>query len=90
MENRPQLVSNWVDNRGFRRRLRWCIALVGSRYALAKASRISATSLKRYLTGSEPTRPFLIAVAVAAGVKVEWLATGEEPKFASHQKSQLT
>lgn len=36
----------------------------------------SNTVLGKYLTGSEPSRPALIAIARTAGVSLEWLATG--------------
>ncbi|MGA9722700.1 MAG: helix-turn-helix domain-containing protein [Candidatus Binatus sp.] len=53
---------------------------VGSLYALAKAAGVSDQTLYSYRTrDSEPNRAILIKLAMAAGVSVEWLATGREP-----------
>jgi hypothetical protein len=53
----------------------------GSVYALAKKVGIPPNSIRRYLTNSEPTRPFLIAIARTTGVSIQWLATGDGPKI---------
>jgi len=37
------------------------------------------STLSRYFSGSEPTRPMLAAVADAANVPIEWLVTGQGP-----------
>ncbi len=59
-------------------RMRVCAAEVGSVSALAKKAGLSQGGIRRYFSGGEPTRPQLIAIAGAAGVSVEWLATGKE------------
>lgn len=49
--------------------------------SFARGAGFAHTTLKQYLSGkSEPTRPRLVAIASAAGVAVEWLATGRGPK----------
>ncbi len=51
----------------------------GSRAALARASGIPETTLQMCVArGTDPSLRVLIAVARAAGVSVEWLATGQE------------
>ena len=66
------------DRLKFRERLRVCADKAGSIYALAQKAGFPANTLRRYLVDSEPTRPKLIAIAKAAGVSVQWLATGEQ------------
>ena len=49
--------------------------------AFSHECELSDKMVRQYLSGqSEPTRPALIALADAANVRVEWLATGEGPK----------
>jgi Bacteriophage CI repressor helix-turn-helix domain len=49
-------------------------------YALAKAAGLSDETLYAYRRkGTDPVRGNLIKIAVAAGVSVEWLATGKDP-----------
>lgn len=43
---------------------------------------ISDTTIRKYLSGeTEPTISRLVGIAVAYGVALEWLATGEGPKY---------
>lgn len=45
---------------------------------MAKSAEVSTSVLSKWRRGeSEPTRIYLISMAQAAGVSVEWLATGE-------------
>ena len=60
----------------FIERLRSLAEAHGSVNALAKAAGVSQSGLQRYLNGGEPSRKALIAIAVAGGVSLEWLATG--------------
>ncbi|HYG91170.1 MAG TPA: helix-turn-helix transcriptional regulator [Azospirillum sp.] len=54
--------------------------LAGNATRLAEKSGISRRAIGEYLAGkAEPSRPRLVAIAAAAGVRVEWLATGEGP-----------
>jgi len=68
-------------------RLKVLVAGTGSANALAKAAGISQSGIQRYLNGGEPSRKALIAIALAGGVSVGWLATGhgepEDPVTAS-------
>lgn len=57
-------------------RLSELVALVGSASALAKRAGISHSGLSRYMSGGDPSRKVLVALAQAAGVSLDWLATG--------------
>lgn len=53
---------------------------MGSIAALSRKASISASTIKGYIEETnDPTRKKLIAIADAAKVSVEWLATGEGP-----------
>lgn len=70
-----------LDN-SFGERVDELVRIMGSRKALAESARISTRALDQYRSGdTDPTRRKLIAMARAAGVNVEWLATGEGPKL---------
>jgi transcriptional regulator with XRE-family HTH domain len=57
-------------------RMELCADKIGSVSALAKKAGISQSGIRRYFSGGEPTRPHLAALAEAANVRLEWLATG--------------
>lgn len=57
-------------------RMELCADKVGSVSALARKAGISQSGIRRYFSGGEPTRPHLAALANAAQVSLEWLATG--------------
>ena len=57
-------------------RMELCADKIGSVSALAKKAGISQSGIRRYFSGGEPTRPHLVALAAAANVRLEWLATG--------------
>ena len=78
------------DEEAFVGRLRKIIAMSESANALARKAGISQSGLHRYLNGSDPSRRALIALAEAAGVSVEWLATGAEPDAADPSKNDLS
>lgn len=62
----------------FSERIKKIISLVGSAEKLAYNSGMSSRVIGQYLSGkTDPTRKKLIALAEAAGVNIEWLATGE-------------
>ncbi|KZE34577.1 XRE family transcriptional regulator [Crenobacter luteus] len=63
----------------FHERLQQLLPLFKSVRAFASASGVSQTGLQRLINGGEPTLSTLVALAKAAGVSVEWLATGEGP-----------
>jgi hypothetical protein len=67
----------------FAERLQEIAQAFESKAALAKKAGIPITSLQSYMSGSEPGRVALVALADAAGVSVHWLATGEGPQSAS-------
>lgn len=58
-------------------RMELCADKVGSVSALARKAGISQSGIRRYFSGGEPTRPHLAALAKAAQVNLEWLATGD-------------
>jgi transcriptional regulator with XRE-family HTH domain len=61
-------------------RLRICAKLAGSGDELSRKAAIPRRTLETYLTGeAEPKISRLIAIADAAGVSLQWLATGELP-----------
>lgn len=65
----------------FQMRMQECADEAGNPAALARAAGISHPVISDYLNGvSEPSRLRLISIAKAAGVSVEWLATGEGAK----------
>src|SRR5262245_61118761 len=66
-----------LDSEAFVGRLRQLIAIAGSASALAKAAGLSQSGFHRYLSGGEPSRRALVALAKATGVNLAWLATGE-------------
>lgn len=64
----------------FVERLRKTAELAGGQLALSKLTGISARTINSYALGeSEPSRLRLVAMAKAANVSVNWLATGEGP-----------
>ena len=61
-------------------RIRRCAQIVGSGNALARKTGIPRSTLETYISGNvEPIARRLVTLARAAGVSVEWLATGEGP-----------
>jgi hypothetical protein len=67
-------------DRFFIGRLKEIVDLVGSQAALAKKAGLAASTFQNYVEGGEPPRPVLVALAAAAGVSVNWLATGQGSK----------
>ncbi|MBI1207335.1 MAG: helix-turn-helix domain-containing protein [Azospirillum sp.] len=64
----------------FQSRIETIISLLGSPMGLARGAGLSRRVIDNYRTGqSDPSRERLIALAEAAGVTVEWLATGKGP-----------
>lgn len=66
-----ELENNFIARMGL------CADKVGSVSALARKAGISQSGIRRYFSGGEPTRPHLAALAEAAQVRLEWLATGD-------------
>jgi len=76
-EDTPQRYSQGEFNtQGFADRLAQLIAEYGSRYALAKASRIPVTTLQNYALGSRPGIDALVTLARVGNVDLTWLLTG--------------
>ncbi|MGH7915387.1 MAG: hypothetical protein ACREPW_12180 [Candidatus Binataceae bacterium] len=75
---------DFADSRdAFTARLEEIAADAGGKAALARKAKLPATSLQNFFDrASEPTRPVLVALAVAAGVSVDWLASGRGEKRA--------
>ncbi len=64
----------------FGKRLQIVVDIVGSAAALSRKTSISASVIKGYIEEvNDPTRKKLVAMAEAAQVSVEWLATGKGP-----------
>jgi hypothetical protein len=76
----------------FLNRLRVLVEIAGSVSALGRNSGISESSIRKYLTGSEPTRPVLVALSRATGVRLAWLVNAEgtvcEPKSTLLQRAR--
>lgn len=61
-------------------RIKKCAHMAGSGDSLAQKSAIPRRTLETYLSGdAEPKTTRMVAIARAANVSVEWLATGEGP-----------
>ena len=64
----------------FENRIKRIIALAGNADKLANSAGVSPSLIGKYLSGkTDPTRKKLIALADAANVNIEWLATGNGP-----------
>lgn len=68
-----------AEGSGFHARLNLLLPSFKSARAFAAASGVSQTGLQRLLNGGEPTLSTLVALARAAQVNIEWLATGDGP-----------
>ena len=68
---------------GFHERLKQILENEKSASAFAKRAGISQSGLHRIESGGEPTLKTIVAIAKAANVSVQWLATGEEPTRAA-------
>lgn len=65
----------------FRERIKEIISEMGSAEELSRRSGVSGRAIGSYKLGeSDPSRKNLIAIAKAANVELEWLATGEGTK----------
>jgi len=64
----------------FGKRLQIVVDIVGSAAALSRKTSISASLIRGYIEETnDPSRKKLIAIAEAAQVSTEWLATGKGP-----------
>ena len=70
-----------LSEKYFSLRVKEIIREVGSAEKLARMTGMSSRVIGQYAAGtSDPTRGKMVALAVAAGFNVLWLATGEGPK----------
>lgn len=65
-----------LSNPEFLERLKVLTNLAGGASALAKIASVSLSAVRKYLQGSEPTRPVLAAIAQGLGVRSGWLVDG--------------
>lgn len=72
-------LMNRTDDAEFRSRMALAVDISGSISMLAKHAGVSPNGVRKYLTGTEPTRQVLIALADAAGVRRSWLLDGQRP-----------
>lgn len=74
----------------FGSRVKEVCAVVGGRKEMATLTGISKSAIDKYAQGqSDPSRSALMAMARAAGVSLQWLATGEDEivgENAGHQR----
>ena len=69
-----------MNDSSFTDRIKTIISLVSSADKLAYSAGMSPSLIGKYLSGkTDPTRKKLIALAKAAEVNIEWLATGNGP-----------
>lgn len=73
-----------VDS-AFMERVAEVIERAGGEAAFASASGLSRSMVEKYKRGSEPSRSSLISMAQAAGVYIEWLATGNGEKSPTNE-----
>lgn len=66
----------WADWE-FHDRLKYLLAKEKSTSAFARKAGLSQSGLHRIESGGDPTLKTLVAIANAAGVSVQWLATGQ-------------
>lgn len=78
-----------LERQKFADRLKSLIPSRGERAFSAKAG-ISTSGLRGALKNGNPGREMMIAIARAAGVSLEWLATGEGPREPSSASSSLS
>ena len=76
------------DLDSFKHRVAEIAELVGGPIVLSRRSKLSRAVIGNYMSGaSDPSRARLVALANAAGVSVEWLATGEGPVLAADRQA---
>ena len=80
-------MSNFYDDlEAFTERISITVEMLGRGKQAEAARKVGVTSatIKRWITGqADPSRSNLVRLSQAAGVEVNWLATGQGPMFAS-------
>lgn len=67
-----------IDDSAFFSRIREVVAVIGNQSKAAEQIGVTVSSVARWIKGeSDPSRTNLVRLAQAAGVSVQWLATGE-------------
>lgn len=92
MSAKPQKISVTTSkDDDFVARIRRVVDMVGGIAALSRKCHLSRPVIHKYLNGaSDPSRARLVSLAQAAGVSVEWLATGAgTPETATSPLSPL-
>ncbi len=88
MKDKKTASEQHIENRnsvpilasGIGTRISEAASKVGTRKSAAIAAGVSSDTLQRYISeGVKPSFEPLVGLARAAGVSLEWLATGEEP-----------
>lgn len=82
----PSSNSRSIEDRlAFRGRLLEVVRQVGSEAELERRAGLPAATITHYTRSrpSEPSRAYLVKIALAAGVSIAWLAAGLGPKKVS-------
>lgn len=67
-----------IDDPAFFSRIREVVAVIGNQSKAAEQIGVTVSSVARWIKGeSDPSRTNLVRLAQAAGVSIQWLATGE-------------
>jgi hypothetical protein len=71
-----------ADLMAFRHRVKELIREAGSEVALERRAELPTGTLSHYSRSqpSEPSRPYLVAIATAMDVHLDWLCAGRGPK----------
>jgi phage repressor protein C with HTH and peptisase S24 domain len=68
------------DQAAFRARIEELVREVGGEREIERRARLAPGTVGHYRRKADPTRQRLVKLAKGAGVRLEWLATGEGPK----------
>lgn len=67
-----------INDIDFAKRVKHLVDAAGGQGPLARLAGISQQNVGRYLSGSEPRRKHLVALAKAGNCSISWLATGQD------------
>ncbi len=70
-------------------RLAEAVKIAGGRPAVVAKTGITNTTLWRLLKGQQPKHAYMVAIAKAAGVSLDWLTTGNGPKMATDSEQEI-
>ena len=74
--------SQAADQAAFRARIEELVREIGSEREVEQRAGFAPGTIGHYRRKADPTRQRLVRLAKGAGVRLEWLATGEGPKTA--------